>query len=76
MDGVEGFEPPNTSTKNWCLTAWRYPNLHKLSAYVDGIIAPNVSLVKRFLKKIVKFSLNEVVIGIIILILEYSEDFE
>jgi len=43
---------------------------------VDGIIAPNVSLVKRFLKKIVKFSLNEVVIGIIILILEYSEDFE
>ena len=25
MDGVEGFEPPNVSTKNWCLTAWPYP---------------------------------------------------
>ena len=27
MDGVEGFEPPNASTKNWCLTAWRYPKM-------------------------------------------------
>ena len=27
VDGVEGFEPPNTGTKNQCLTAWRYPNV-------------------------------------------------
>ena len=25
MAGVEGFEPPNASTKNWCLTTWRHP---------------------------------------------------
>jgi hypothetical protein len=25
--GAEGFEPPNTSTKNWCLTAWPRPNI-------------------------------------------------
>ena len=48
MDGVEGFEPPNIGTKNRGLTAWRYPNTHKLFAYVDGIIAPNGSHVKRF----------------------------
>ncbi len=26
MAGDEGFEPPNASTKNWCLTAWPIPN--------------------------------------------------
>jgi len=45
---------------------------------VDGIIAPNISLVKRFFKKTVKFSLNEVITGIIPLIitviLEHLED--
>ncbi len=25
MAGMEGFEPPNASTKNWCLTTWRHP---------------------------------------------------
>jgi hypothetical protein len=25
MAGAEGFEPPNASTKNWCLTTWRRP---------------------------------------------------
>jgi hypothetical protein len=27
MDGVEGFEPPNSGTKNHGLTAWRYPSI-------------------------------------------------
>ena len=27
VDGVEGFEPPNSGTKSHGLTAWRYPNL-------------------------------------------------
>ncbi len=26
MAGAEGFEPPNASTKNWCLTTWPRPN--------------------------------------------------
>lgn len=52
MDGVEGFEPPNNGTKNRCLTAWRYPNRYKLTAYVDGIIAPYTSHVKGFERKI------------------------
>jgi LAS superfamily LD-carboxypeptidase LdcB len=25
LAGAEGFEPPNASTKNWCLTTWRRP---------------------------------------------------
>ena len=25
MAGAEGFEPPNASTKNWCLTTWPRP---------------------------------------------------
>ena len=25
VDGIAGFEPANTGTKNQCLTAWRYP---------------------------------------------------
>jgi hypothetical protein len=25
MARAEGFEPPNASTKNWCLTTWRRP---------------------------------------------------
>ncbi len=25
---AEGFEPPNASTKNWCLTTWRRPIAH------------------------------------------------
>ncbi len=54
MDGVEGFEPPNNGTKNRCLTAWRYPNRYKLTAYVDGIIAPYSSHVKGFERKSLK----------------------
>ena len=26
LAGPEGFEPPNTRTKTWCLTTWRRPN--------------------------------------------------
>ena len=26
LAGAEGFEPPNASTKNWCLTTWPRPN--------------------------------------------------
>ncbi len=55
VDGVEGFEPPNDWTKTSCLTAWRYPNRISLSAYVDGIIAPNELHVKGFLEKNLKF---------------------
>ena len=25
MARAEGFEPPNASTKNWCLTTWPRP---------------------------------------------------
>ncbi len=27
LAGAEGFEPPNASTKNWCLTTWPRPNV-------------------------------------------------
>ena len=35
MAGAEGFEPPNASTKNWCLTTWRRPisNLTDFTVY-------------------------------------------
>ena len=26
LAGDEGFEPPNTGTRNQCLTTWRIPN--------------------------------------------------
>ena len=26
LAGAEGFEPPDASTKNWCLTTWPRPN--------------------------------------------------
>ena len=57
MDGAEGFEPPNTSTKNWCLTAWPRPIRHfKLIAYVDGIIAQKNYIVKGYWKIIENLS--------------------
>lgn len=31
MARVEGFEPPNASTKNWCLTTWRHPSIAALN---------------------------------------------
>ncbi len=36
VDGDIGFEPMNTTTKTWCLTAWRIPkmNFKKLVAGV------------------------------------------
>ena len=55
VDGAEGFEPPNTGTKNQCLTAWPRPKSHpSFFAYVDGIIAQKIVIVKRYGKNVKK----------------------
>ena len=39
MAGMEGFEPPNASTKNWCLTTWRHPNTLEEYSILDNVFA-------------------------------------
>ncbi len=34
MARAEGFEPPNASTKNWCLTTWRRPTNVELQGVI------------------------------------------
>ena len=50
MAGVEGFEPPNASTKNWCLTTWPHPTAvllgHKTVVIIPYLPWPNTISVR------------------------------
>ena len=38
LAGMEGFEPPNASTKNWCLTTWRHPINKSSTLYLKNTL--------------------------------------